>query len=69
MYWGGCVWIIAMHSCPYINQFKELNLIQKIRCGKEFILWAKERGIPIKKYPAYGKRLLKIYENCWERSI
>jgi hypothetical protein len=42
-----------------------MTIVQQMLCRKEFVLWAASRRLPIKKYPAYGERLWRVFKAAW----
>jgi hypothetical protein len=42
-----------------------MNIVQQIRCKKDFIEWCKKKNRAALKHPDYGKRVFAIFQKAW----
>jgi hypothetical protein len=46
-----------------------MNMIMRIKCRQAFARIAARRGMSVREYPDWHKRVLAIYERVWERRL
>lgn len=46
-----------------------MNMIQRIQCRQQFATMAARRGMSVREYPDWHKRIIAIYERVLERQL